>query len=55
MQLGVHPVAVVGKIVKKKKKGTAIYKRRNNTQHKNIDTQNRKQTHKTTKQAHKQY
>ena len=31
MQLGFHPVAVVGKLVKKNRKETAIYKRRNNT------------------------
>jgi hypothetical protein len=31
MQLGLHPVAVVGRLVEKEEKN-AIYKRRNNTQ-----------------------
>jgi len=45
LELGFHPVKVVGKLVQIRKE-TAIYKRKNNTQsnaQKTQDTQNRKQ------------
>jgi 23S rRNA maturation mini-RNase III len=47
LQLGFHPLAVVGKLVQKYE--TAIYKRGNNTKAQN--TQNRKQMYKTGKQT----
>jgi uncharacterized protein YdeI (BOF family) len=56
MRLGVHPVAVVGKIVKKKERDSYIQKEMQCTkQHKDIDTQNWKQTNKTRKQTYKEY
>jgi hypothetical protein len=46
MKLGFYSVAVVGKLVKKNRKKTAVYKRRNNTQNdtKTRNIQNRKHT-----------
>ena len=48
LQLGFHPVAVVGKLVQQKKR-LPIYKKRNNTQNNTVilNTLNRKQNKNT--------
>jgi hypothetical protein len=49
LQLGFHPVAVVGELVKIQETDSYIYKRRNNTKkiHKTLNTQNRKHIQKS--------